>query len=177
VFLLVRHRPATALVVAFILVPALAAAHPGHTQNPALLAAVVNLGGGADHFSAATFRHAVAAVERDEETLLRSSVGSAAIDRFDTVFTYVVNDGLATMKRSGKMLPAPSSTDAKIVAASLFQAGLHDGSFDVEQLFDTLFSAEVHDHAMVAVGRKYGADGETAYHTVIAKLIADIGKP
>jgi hypothetical protein len=30
---------------------------------------------------------------------------------------------------------------------------------------------------MVAVGRKYGAAGETAYHTVFARLVQDTGKP
>ena len=98
------------------------------------------------------------------------------VDRFDDVFTYVVLDGIGTMKRSGKPLPPPASTDAKVVAAALYQAGLHDGAFDVERLFDTLFSSAVHNHAMVAVGRKYGANGETAYHVVIARLVQDLAK-
>jgi hypothetical protein len=58
----------------------------------------------------------------------------------------------------------------------LYQAGLHDGAFDVERLFDTLFSPAVHNHAMVAVGRKYGAAGETAYHVVLARLVQDLAK-
>ena len=29
---------------------------------------------------------------------------------------------------------------------------------------------------MVAVGRKYGATGETAYHVVLARLVQDLGK-
>ena len=32
------------------------------------------------------------------------------------------------------------------------------------------------DHAMVAVGRKYGASGETAYHVVFARLVQDLAK-
>jgi hypothetical protein len=98
------------------------------------------------------------------------------VDRFDDVFTYVVLDGIGTMKRSGKPLPAPSPTDAKAIAAALYQAGLHDGAFDVERLFDTLFSSAVHGHAMIAVGRKYGANGETAYHVVLARLVQDLAK-
>lgn len=61
--------------------------------------------------------------------------------------------------------------------AALYAAGLHDGAFDVERLFDTLFSPAVHGHAMVAVGRKYGAGGETAYHVVFARLVQDLAKP
>ena len=98
------------------------------------------------------------------------------VDRFDDVFTFVVVDGVGTMKRSGKPLPAASPTDANAVAAALYQAGLHDGAFDVERLFDALFSAAVHNHAMVAVGRKYGASGETAYHVVLARLVEDLAK-
>jgi hypothetical protein len=30
---------------------------------------------------------------------------------------------------------------------------------------------------MLAVGRKYGAAGETAYHSVFARLIQDTGRP
>jgi hypothetical protein len=173
----------TALVASILLVsPAVALAHPGHdqeqtTQNPALLAAVVALGGGADHFSGAAFRRALSAPAASEEQSLRTSVGTAMVERFDDVFTYVVLDGVGTLKRSGKLLPAPSSTDAKAVAAALYQAGLHDGTFDVERLFDTLFSPAVHDHAMVAVGRKYGAAGESAYHVVLAHLVQDLAKP
>jgi hypothetical protein len=173
--------PTALAAAALLLVPAVATAHPGPdeapaTQNAALLSSVVALGGGADHFSGAAFRRALSASAANEEQTLRTAVGTAAVDRFDDVFTYVVVDGVGTMKRSGIALPAPSPTDAKAVAFALYQAGLHDGAFDVERLFDTLFSPAVHNHAMVAVGRKYGASGETAYHVVFARLVADLGK-
>jgi hypothetical protein len=181
VFSFVRSHLAAVVAAAILLVPSVATAHPGPgdqpvAQNAALLSAVVSLGGGADHFSGAAFRRALSAPSANEEQTLRASVGSAKVDRFDDVFTYVILDGVATMKRGGKPLPAPSPTDAKAVAAALYQAGLHDGTFDVEHLFDTLFSPAVHDHAMVAVGRKYGADGETAYHVVMGRLVQDLGK-
>jgi hypothetical protein len=181
VFSFRRFRLTALAAAAVLFVPAVAPAHPGHdeapaTQNPALLSAVVALGGGADHFSAAAFRRALEAPASSEEQTLRGSVGTATVDRFDDVFTYVVLDGVGTMKRSGKTLPAPAPTDAKAVAAALYQAGLHDGVFDVERLFDTLFSSPVHTHAMIAVGRKYGAGGETAYHVVLARLVQDLAK-
>jgi hypothetical protein len=175
-----RRHLAAALTALALLLPVAAGSHPGHNdptvQNPGLLSAVVALGGGPEHFSAGVFRRALSAAPPDEEKALRSSLGSASVDRFDEVFTYVVNDGLATLKHSKKMLPSPVAADPKKVAADLYQAGLHDGSFDIEQLFDTLFSPEVHNHAMIAVGRKYGQDGETAYHIVFAKLVQDVGK-
>ena len=172
---------ALAALFAFF-VPSFAGAHPGHddtpaAQNTALLAQVVALGGGADHFSAATFRRALSASSSGEDQALRGALGSATVDRFDDVFTYVVRDGIGTMKRSGKLLPAVSVPDGKALASALYQAGLRDGAFDVERLFDTLFSPPVHDHAMVAVGRKYGAPGETAYHVVLARLVQDVGRP
>lgn len=144
--------------------------------NPAMLTAVVNLGGGAGHFSAATFRMALSTAP-DEEKNMRAAVGSANVDRFDEVFTFVVDDALATMKRSGKALPPPLSTDPKTVAGALYKAGISGSRFDIEHCFDTLFSPAVHDHAMLAVGRKYGAAGEAAYHAVFARLIQDTGKP
>jgi hypothetical protein len=181
VFSLLRVHLAALVASILLLAPAIASAHPGHdseqaTQNAALLSAVVSLGGGADHFNAAAFRRALSAPVVGEDQSLRTAVGTATVDRFDDVFTYVVLDGIGTMKRSGKPLPSPASTDAKSVAAALYQAGVHDGAFDVERLFDTLFSSAVHDHAMVAVGRKYGAPGETAYHVVFARLVQDLGK-
>lgn len=177
-----RFRLTALVAAALTIAPAVAFAHPGHdehpaAQKPALLASVVALGGGPEHFSAAAFRRAIEAPSSTEEQTLRGAVGTATVDRFDAVFTYVVTDGIGTMKRGGTALPPPSTTDAKAVAAALYQAGLHDGTFDVEQLFDTLFSPAVHDHAMVAVGRKYGANGETAYHAVFARLVEDLGKP
>lgn len=173
----------TAVVAAVLLVvPAFASAHSGGdtkpaAQNAALLSSVVALGGGADHFSGAAFRRALSAPAANEDQTLRAAVGTAMVDRFDDVFTYVVLDGVGTMKRGGNPLPPSPSTDAKAVAAALYQAGLHDGAFDVERLFDTLFSSAVHNHAMVAVGRKYGAGGETAYHLVFGRLVQDLGKP
>lgn len=182
VFFFRRSRLTALVAAALLFAPAVVSAHPGQetaqaSQNPALLAAVVALGGGADHFSGATFRRALSVPAINEEQTLRTSVGTATVDRFDDVFTYVVLDGIGTMKRSGKPLPAPSPTDAKAVASALYQAGLHDGTFDVERLFDVLFSSPVHTHAMVAVGRKYGAGGETAYHAVFARLVQDLAKP
>lgn len=176
-----RLRLPALLAACMLLVPVASSAHPGHdaepaVQNAALLSAVVALGGGPEHFNAATFRHALAAPVANEDQHLRSSLGTAMVDRFDDVFAYVVADGIRTMKRGGKTLPAPSSTDAKAIAAALYQAGLHDGAFDVERLFDTLFSPPVHNHAMVAVGRTYGADGETAYHVVLARIVQDLAK-
>ena len=178
---LFRVRLVTFAAAIMLLVPAIASAHPGAdaeaTQNPALLSAVVTLGGGPDHFSAAAFRRALSMPATGEDQTLRTAVGSAVVDRFDDVFTYVILDGIGTMKRSGKPLPPPTSTEAKAVAAALYQAGLHDGAFDVEHLFDTLFSPAVHNHAMIAVGRKYGANGETAYHVVFARLVQDLARP
>jgi hypothetical protein len=181
VFSITRSRLTAALAALALLVPVAGGSHPGHdehaVQNPALLSALVALGGGPERFSAAGFRRAVSASDPEEDKALRSSLGSASVDQFDEVFTFVVNDGLGTLKRAGKSLPSPVSTVPKTIAADLYEAGLHDGSFDIEQLFDTLFSPEVHNHAMVAVGRKYGQAGETAYHVVLAKLVQDLGKP
>jgi hypothetical protein len=176
-----RFRLTALVAAALLLAPAVASAHPGQdteqaAQNAALLSSVVALGGGADHFTGAAFRRALSAPAANEDQTLRAAVGTAMVDRFDDVFTYVVLDGVGTMKRSGKPLPPSSSTDAKAVAAALYKAGMHDGAFDVERLFDTLFSSAVHNHAMVAVGRKYGAGGETAYHVVFGRLVQDLGK-
>jgi hypothetical protein len=167
---------AVAVAIVFRIATFAASGEEAAVPNPALLAAVVSLGGGADHFGAATFRRALS-TSPDEENNLRAAVGSANVDRFGEVFTFVVNDALATMKRSGKALPPPLSTDPKTVAAALYKAGISGSTFDIEHCFDTLFSPAVHDHAMLAVGRKYGAAGETAYHAVFARLIQDTGKP
>lgn len=165
-----------AVAIVFRMATFAASGEVAAAPNPALLAAVVNLGGGADHFSAAAFRRALS-TSPDEEKNLRAAAGSANVDRFDEVFTFVVNDALATMKRSGKALPPPLSPDPKSVAGALYKAGISGSTFDIEHCFDTLFSPAVHDHAMLAVGRKYGAAGETAYHAVFARLIQDTGKP
>ena len=180
-FSLLPRRLMAFVAAAVLFSPVAAVAHPGHdeeqaVQNPALLSAVVTMGGGPNHFSAAVFRRALSAAAGGEDQALRTEVGTAVVDRFDDVFTYVVLDGIGTMKRGGKPLPPPASTDAKAVAAALYQAGLHDGAFDVERLFDTLFTPAVHNHAMVAVGRKYGGTGETAYHVVFARLVQDLAK-
>ena len=158
--------------------PTTASAHPGDgtaKQNPALLASLIAVGGGADAFSAKTLRMHLGGSA--EEAKLKAALGAATVPRFDDVFTFVVNDALKTMKKSGAALPAPAPApaDTKAVAVALYKAGLDDGKFDVEHLFDTLFSQNVHMHAMMAVAQKYGGPGESAYHQVFGKLVADIG--
>jgi hypothetical protein len=159
-------------------VPATAPAQQAQTRatpNPALLAALVAVGGGRSAFSARTLRKRLGGSA--EEAKLKAALGPASVTRFDDVFTFAVLDGLATMKQTGATLPAPAPapSDTKAVAAALFQAGLDDGKLDVERLFDTLFSENVHMHVMMAVGQKYGAAGETAYHQVFGRLVADVG--
>ena len=171
-----RTGVALTVLVACVWLPLAAGADSKTAQDPALLAGIVSLGGGTDHFAAGTFRRALSTAP-DEDKNLRAAVGSANVDRFDDVFTYVVVDAIASMKRSGKSVPASLNADPKALASALYKAGAHGGSFDVEQCFDTLFSPAIHDHAMLAVGRKYGASGETAYHTVFTRLIQDTGKP
>ncbi len=170
-----------ALLAALLVSPA--TAHPENMaekplQNRALLSAVVTLGGGPDHFNAATFRKALET--DDEEQRLGAAFGAATIERFDKVFSFVVTDGISSMKRQGMTLPKaePNPKDSKAVVVALYHAGLHDGhdgQFSIERLFDVLFSSSVHLHAMMAVGRMYGEPGETAYHVVFAKLISDLG--
>jgi hypothetical protein len=181
---LVPRRTTTALGLALTVavgaasMPATALAHPGHsdaTPNPALLAALVAMGGGPTAFSAKTLRQQLGGSA--EEAKLKAALGADSVTRFDDVFTFVVLDGLNTMKQGGAALPAPapSPSDTKAVASALFKAGLDNGSFDVEHLFDTLFSQNAHMHAMMAVAQKYGAAGETAYHQVFGRLVADVG--
>jgi hypothetical protein len=145
-------------------------------QDSSLLAALVALGGGSESFNAKTLREKLSAGS-NEDVKLRSTVGDASVAQFDDVFTFVVRDGLASISQSGASLPAPSPnpSNPKVVAAALFRAGVHDGKFDVERLFDVLFAQNVHLHAMMRVGQKYGASGMSAYHTVLAHLVADIG--
>jgi hypothetical protein len=147
----------------------------GATPNPALLAALVAVGGGPEAFSAKTLRARLGGTA--EAAKLSASLGADSLARFDDVFTFVVRDGLATMKQSGAPLPAaaPAPSDPKAVAVALFQAGAENGKLNVERLFDTLFSPNVHMHAMMAVGQRYGTAGETAYHQVFGRLVADVG--
>ena len=39
----------------------------------------------------------------------------------------------------------------------------------------TLVHRHMHMHAMMAVGQKFGAPGESAYHQVFGRLVADVG--
>ncbi len=171
------RRTAAAVSLA-LLVPAAALAHPGEggaTPNPALLSSLVAAGGGSTAFSAKALRQNLGGPA--EEAKLRAALGAAAVTRYDDVFSFVVRDGLATMSKNGETLPAPNPapSNGKALAVALFKAGLHDGDFDIERLFDTLFSQSVHMHAMMAVAQKYGAPGESAYHQVFGRLVADVG--
>lgn len=174
-----KRTPIVAAVVFSIglnLFPMAASAHSvdsGATLNPALLSALEREGGGPEKFSAQTMRLRLGGVVETQK--LNRTMGSAAVARFDRVFTFAVDDGIATMRQHGISLPSPHPVGSKNVARALFRAGSYDGKFSVERLFDALFSPSAHMHAMMAVEKKYGSAGETAYHQVFGRLVADVG--
>jgi hypothetical protein len=143
-----------------------------------LLSALVHQGGNEAHFSARTMRINLSRGSFEGKKL-NAEVGASNVAQFDQVFTYVVDDAIHTVRHDGYHLPAvPRSLYAsKALAFALFKAGVKHGTFDIETLFDTLFSASVHDHAMGAVAQKYGPDSMTVYHTVFSRLVQDLGSP
>lgn len=144
-------------------------------QNLALLASLVAAGGGPDAFQATTLLKSLPQ-GLTEELQLRKHFGDAQVELFAKVFTSVVLDSLAALNKQGISLPTPQAdlVDRKAIAEALYTAGSVDRAFDVERLFDTLFSQKIHDSVMGNVARRYGAAGENAYHQVLAALITDL---
>jgi hypothetical protein len=157
--------------------PTAALADPAEKDAPnySLLSSLVVAGGGPTTFSAQRLRQNLGGSSEDAN--LCRTYGIAKVKSFDEVFTFVVQDALSVMKQNGVRLPdpVPNPADRQSVAKALFEAGSHDGKFDVEQLFNMLFSQGAHMHAMMAVGQKYGAPGESAYHQVFGQLVTDVG--
>ncbi len=160
------HRPLSILLAAALTASLpidSIAAETGPPPNVQLLSAVTEFGGGRRHFDARTFRL----------RFLRAGIGckddsNATQSKFDQAFTYLVTSSTRNMS-----LPAPPTSldDAASLQAALRAAGTHNGVFDIERLFSTLFGMTPHVRGMMEVAQKYGSDSLAAYHTVFTEIV------
>ena len=153
---------------------------PVYDGAPALAAtaALVQAGGGAEHFS---FAQALVAMLGEktvnaEVAKLTKQYGKKDVDGFLNGMTFAITDGLKRATEAGVKLPdAPADLKGVKLARTLVQAGTApDGTFWAGYLFDKAISHKLHNQVMVDIDVKYGHGADQNTHKILNQAMYDV---
>ncbi|WP_198958860.1 hypothetical protein [Candidimonas nitroreducens] len=155
---------------------------PVYDGAPALAAtaALVQAGGGAEHF---TFAQALVSMLGEktvnaEVAKLTKQYGKKDVDGFLNGMTFAIKDGLKRATEAGVKLPdAPADLKGVKLARALVQAGTApDGIFWAGYLFDKAISHKLHNQVMVDIDVKYGHGADENTHKVLNQAMYDVAQ-
>lgn len=151
------------------------------TPDLALTAALVQAGGGAEHFDAAQLIGVLAGANKDAEVShLTHMYGSERVAQFLRTFTFAIDDSLqiAQSKRIALPMPSPDlSSDGRALSASLFRAGtMPEGRFDIGYLIEHLVSRPIHVQLMNDINGDvtYGPKANADFHVILTTAMFDL---
>lgn len=155
---------------------------PAYMGDPALevTAALVEAGGGADHFSFDTAL--VAMLGQDtvnaEVAKLSKQYGADQVKQFVDGMTFAVNDGLKRATEAGVTLPpAPADLKGQKLALVLVQAGtVDDGTWWSGYLFDKALSHGLHNQVMADIEVKAGHGADQLTHRILNQAMYDVAQ-
>jgi hypothetical protein len=147
--------------------------------NLAAAAALVQAGGGAEHFSFATALTNMvgASLVESEVGKLQRQYGKEQVAQWLRTWDFAVPETLETAAKDGIKLPAPPDLHGKALASALVTAGVApDGDFWTGYMLDHAISHKLHDHAMDAIDAKYGAAADADYHKITNQAMFDLAQ-
>lgn len=144
----------------------------------ALTAAVVEAGGGAQHFSSRKlFVHLAGHQDLREGFRLTREYGVHDMAQFFATFNTFVDDALAQERARGRVLPHVAVPPANRLANQLYRAGIdRAGRYDVGYMIERLFSRPVHVAIMreVDANPHYGPAENARFHVILTRVIKDL---
>jgi hypothetical protein len=151
------------------------------TPDLALTAALVQAGGGAEHFDAAQLVGVLAGANNDAEVSHLTQMYSAErVSQFLRTFTFAIDDSLRIAQSKGIALPTPApdlSSDGRALSASLFRAGtMPEGHFDIGYMIEHLVSRPIHVQLMndINADAKYGPTVNSDFHVILTTAMYDL---
>ncbi|HEX7381728.1 MAG TPA: hypothetical protein VF265_06180 [Nevskiaceae bacterium] len=145
----------------------------------ALTAALVEAGGGPEHFE---FSKALVTMLGEktvnaEVAKLTKQYGKENVHTFVTGMTFAVNDALKRATEKGIKLPAPADLHGTKLAAALVKAGTApDGTFWSGYLFDHTISHELHNQVMMDINDKVGGTQDMVTHYILNQAMYDVAQ-
>lgn len=147
----------------------------------ALTAALVQAGGGAEHFDAGRLVGVLAGTQQKAEVgRLTAAFGAQRVARFLHTLTFGVNDVLAVAKKKNIALPAPApglATDGGKLSASLLRSGtMPSGRFDIGYMLEHLVSRPLHVQMMqdIDADPRYGLEINADCHMILTTAMTDL---
>lgn len=155
---------------------------PIYTGEPALgaTAALVEAGGGAEHFSfAAALVSMLGQKTVDAEVAkLQKQYGEDAVKHFIAGMDFAISDGLKRATEAGVSLPQPpAGLEGTKLAGALVEAGTApDGTFWSGYLFDKAISHALHNQVMADIDGKFGHDADKNTHKILNQAMYDVAQ-
>ena len=147
--------------------------------NVPLTVAVIDAGGGAQHYDTVTLIHTLAGHLAGLELIrLRMAFGKANVASFLTVFNFAVADIVTIFKNdrlSMDVAPAPDPHDGKALSAALIaQATPPGGALSVDTMLDHLLSPPMHARVRSDIVKQYGVTGDDNFRAVLLHALQDM---
>ena len=152
---------------------------PLPAANVPLTVAVIDAGGGAQHYDTGTLIHTLAGHMAGLELMrLRMTFGKANVASFLTVFNFAVADIVTTFKSdkvSMDVTPAPDPHDGKALSVALItQATPPGGALNVDTMLDHLLSPPMHARIRSDIIKRFGTTGDDNFRTVLLHALQDM---
>lgn len=178
-----------AAVLALALLPGVSAhpspAHAGkpgagvQEPNVALTVAVIDAGGGAQHYDTVALFHTLAGHLAGAEFIkLRMQNGKGNVESFLSVFNFAVQDIVATFKDEHvnmNVSPEPDPHDGKALAAALVaQASDSLGTLSVDVMLDHMLSPGAHSRVRSDIQKKFGMPSDDNYRMILLQTLQDM---
>lgn len=145
----------------------------------AATAALVQAGGGADHFS---FQKALVAMLGEktvnaEVAKLSKQYGKQEAEGFVNGMTFAVNDALKRATEKGIKLPPPADLHGPALAKGLVRLGTApDGSFWAGYMFDHTISHPLHNQVMADIDAGPGPKADATTHKILNQAMFDVAQ-
>ncbi len=151
------------------------------TPDLELTAALVQAGGGGEHFDAGQLVGVLAGSNKDAEVKhLTQMYGADGVTKFLGTFTFAINDALKIATSKGVAIPTPApeiATDGRALSEALFKAGsMPSGRFDIGYMLEHLISRPIHVELMHDINAEatYGPAVNAQFHTILTTAIYDL---
>ncbi len=154
---------------------------PIYSGDPALAAtaALIDAGGGANHFSFQTALVSMLGEEtvNAEVAKLTKQYSADDVKGFIDGMDFAVNDAIKLVTAAGITLPAPADLHGADLAKALVQAGTApDGTFWSGYLFDQALSHDIHNQVMADIDASVGRDADQLTHKLLNQAMFDVAQ-
>lgn len=147
--------------------------------NAATTADLYQAGGTPGSFS--TVRALGAMIGEDATTAeikkLKAQYGGPAVDRFEKISDFVMNDAWKRAGQGNVAFPSPLTLQPRDLANGVLRAGTDaNGAFEMPTFLDKAVTPSVHAQVMSDVAARYGAGSGAQYYRVGNQLFYDVAQ-